>query len=155
MKLNVLLCGICLGMLCCFAVWWNRSIKRNGLLPCCMISFCWGSWRRCVPLVSCHSHWMQGRLLLVLQFNWGGFGSVSLCLPLGSLTVKQSHWSEIIKCCLLLGQGIGTFHTLSGWTSYLSYRGVVQLILEWHTASLRHRWLGYLDMADFSFVFCD
>ena len=126
-------------MLRCFVVWWNRLIRKNVLLPCCMLSVHSGSWRLCVPPVSCHLHWMWGQLLLVLQCNQGAVGSVSLCLPSVLLTVNQSHWLDIIKYCLLLDQGIGLFHRLVGWISWPSYRGVVQLIVEWHTASLRHR----------------
>ena len=150
---HFLLCVLCWGLLSWFSVWWNRLIRKTGLLPCCMISVCWGSGRRCLPPVSCHSHLMWGRLLLVLQFNQVAVGSVALCLPLMPLTVRQSHWLDIINCCLLLGQIIRTFRRLSGWTSCPSYWVVVQLIVEWHTAYLRHRWLGYLYMADFvSFV---
>ena len=156
MTIHVLLWGLCWGLLSCFAVLWNLSIRRSGLPPCWMLSVCWGSWCRCVPPVLCHLLWMRGRILLALQCNQGAVGFVSLCLLLGLLTVKQSHWSDIIKCCPLLGQGIETFHTLAGWTSCPSYQGEVQLIVEWHTASLRHGWLGFLDMADVvSFIVCD
>ena len=54
MTLNVLLCGICWGLLCCFVVWWNRLIRKNASLSCCMILVRSGSWHRCVPPVSCH-----------------------------------------------------------------------------------------------------
>ena len=156
MTLHVLLCEICLGLLRCFVVWWNLLIRKRGLLPCCVLLDRWGSWRLCVPPVSCHLYWMQGRLLLALQYNQGSDGSISLCILLGSLNVKKLNRSDTIKFCLLLGQGIGTFHTLSGWNSCPSYWGVVQLTVEWNNASLHHRWLGYLDMADVvSFVVCD
>ena len=124
MTFHVLLCGLCWVLLRCFAVWWNRSIRKSGLVTCCVFSVFWGSWRRCVPPVSCHLHWMWGRLLLVLQFNQVAVGSVTLCLPLVSLTVKQLHWSDIIKYCLLIGQGIGI-------STYLLNKLLALLINEW------------------------
>ena len=139
MTLHVLLCGICWGLLRCFVVWWNRLIRRNGLLSCCMLLVCSGSWRQCVPPVSCHLHLMWGQLLLVFQCNQEAVGSVALCLPMGLLTVNQSHWLDIIQYCLLLAQGIGIFHRLVEWISCPSYRGVVQFMVEWHNDSLHHR----------------
>ena len=82
MTLHVLLCGICWGLLRCFAVWWNRLIRKSGLLPCCVILVRWGSWRRCVTPVSCHLHWMWERILLVLKCNQWYVGSVALFLLL-------------------------------------------------------------------------
>ena len=156
MKLHVLLCGICWVLLCCFAVLWNRLIRRSGLPLCCVISDRWGSWRCCVPPVSCRLLWMQGQLLLELQCNQGVVGFVSLCLLSGSLTVKRLHWLDITRWCLPLVREIETFHTLAGWTSCPSYWGAAQLIVEWHTAYLFHILLGYLDMSDVvSFIFCD
>ena len=98
---------------------------------------------------------MRVQFLLVLQCNQEAFGSVTLCLPLGSLTVNQLHWLDITKYYLLLAQGIGIFHSLVEWISCPSYRWVVQLMVEWHTDYLRHRWLGHLDMVGVAFfVIC-
>ena len=134
MTLHILLYGLCWGLLRSFVVWWNFLIGGNGLLPWCMLSVHSGSFRRCVPPILCHSHWMWGQILLVLKCNQKSVGSVALFLRLGSLTVKQSHWFYITKYCPLLYQGILIFHRLVEWISCRFYQGVVQLIVKWHTA---------------------
>ncbi len=86
-------------------------------------------------------------LFLVFPDSWVGGGSIPkfflLDLPIATLW----RWLDTLECCPLLFLGIGTFHTLDGWTFLFWRRPLEILMLALHIVPSCRIWLVCMDRA--------